>query len=743
MEQWKQRNKIWTELGADDAEAACVRKIADEVGILPLTARVLYNRGCHSPEQARAFLQMSDEKMHDPFLLCDIEKAVARIRRAVEQKERIAIYGDYDVDGVTSVSLLYLFLSGMGADVGYYIPSRTRDGYGVSCAAIDMLAKQRQVKLIVTVDTGITAVEETVYARERGIDMVITDHHECHAELPDACAVVNPHRPDCDYPFRELAGVGVVFKLLCAYEMTLCAERGEPVVEGVRRVCDAYADLVALGTIADVMPIVDENRIIVAYGLRKIAGNCRPGLSALIDATLPSTKMRGGFPVPLTPQERAEGRRKRINSGFIGFGIAPRINAAGRMSSASEAVELLLSDTEESARALAQRLCEVNARRQVEENRVAEQAYRMIEETLDPENDRVIVLEDDTWPQGIVGIVASRVTERYGLPSILISFDGATRGYPCADDIGKGSGRSVKGMNLVEALMACEPLLVRFGGHELAAGMSIQRGNIERFRRRINEYARQRLCDEELAVHLDADCVVEPGELTMELAQELNLLEPFGVSNPVPQFILRDMRVERVTPLGGGKHTKFLLSHDDASVPAVCFGVPTAQCHVSVGDRVDVLFQVNINEFQGETSLQLIVKDFRISASFAAEQRSVRERYEQIRAGAPFDERDGDIIPGREDFALVYSYLRREFRQGNTTFHEHTLLCALESIAPGQINYIKLKFILRVLEELQICGVSEPREGFYIFDIYFTPTKTSIDKSGILKKLRGQYRKTE
>ena len=566
MEQWKQRNKIWTELGADDAEAACVRKIADEVGILPLTARVLYNRGCHSPEQARAFLQMSDEKMHDPFLLCDIEKAVARIRRAVEQKERIAIYGDYDVDGVTSVSLLYLVLSGMGADVGYYIPSRTRDGYGVSCAAIDMLAKQRQVKLIVTVDTGITAVEETAYARERGIDMVITDHHECHAELPDACAVVNPHRPDCDYPFRELAGVGVVFKLLCAYEMTLCAERGEPVVEGVRRVCDAYADLVALGTIADVMPIVDENRIIVAYGLRKIAGNCRPGLSALIDATLPSTKMRGGFPVPLTPQERAEGRRKRINSGFIGFGIAPRINAAGRMSSASEAVELLLSDTEESARTLAQRLCEVNARRQVEENRVAEQAYRMIEETLDPENDRVIVLEDDTWPQGIVGIVASRVTERYGLPSILISFDGATRGYPCADDIGKGSGRSVKGMNLVEALMACEPLLVRFGGHELAAGMSIQRGNIERFRRRINEYARQRLCDEELAVHLDADCEVEPGELTMELAQELNLLEPFGVSNPVPQFILRDMRVERVTPLGGGKHTKFHRCPRSASV---------------------------------------------------------------------------------------------------------------------------------------------------------------------------------
>lgn len=743
MERKIKRNKVWTQLfTADDASVAAVSEIADSLGLTTQAAKVLYNRGCADSVAARAFLEQSAEKMHDPFLLRDVDRAVARIRRAIDNHERIAIYGDYDVDGVTAVSVLYLFLSQQGADVGYYIPSRIRDGYGLTTSAIDMLAQERGVNLIITVDTGITAIEEVKHAAELGVDMVITDHHECHAELPDACAVVNPHRPDCEYPFKELAGVGVVFKLLCAYEMTLCRERGEALIEGAHRICSEYADLVALGTIADVMPIVDENRIIVSYGLHMIANTRRLGLSALIDAALPNTRMRGGFPVPLTAEERAQQRKKRINSGFVGFGLAPRINAAGRISTASKAVELLLADTDETAQALAQELCEINVRRQVEENRVAEEAYEMIEQTVDFENDRIIVLDGDHWPQGIVGIVSSRVTERYGLPSILISFDGSVKdGMPTSDDIGKGSGRSVKGMNLVESLMACDDLLLKFGGHELAAGMSIIRGNIERFRRRINEVARAQLGDEPPAVQLNAECELDSSEMTMRLCEELERMEPFGVANPVPQFIARDMTLRRVIAMGGGKHTKMLLEKDGLSIYAVYFAMSPAALHLTAGERVDVLFQLNINEFQGERSLQMIVQDIRESESSRIEQQRIRKRYEEIRAGAMLEEGEETYIPDRDDFALVYTFLRREFRQGNTTYSDRGLLMAIEAEAPGRLNYIKLKFILRVLQELQICGIQEPEEGYYIFDIYFNPTKCPIDKSSILRKLRSQCRK--
>ncbi len=737
------RNKVWVErYSPNDASEAAIGDIASSLGLTRRTAQVLYNRGCCDAVSAKAFLEQSEEKMHDPFLLKDVDRAVARIRQAIENKERIAIYGDYDVDGVTAVSVLYLFLSERGADVGYYIPSRIRDGYGLTTSAIDMLADERGVKLIITVDTGITAIDEVRHATERGIDMVITDHHECHAELPEAAAVVNPHRPDCEYPFKDLAGVGVVFKLLCAYEMTECKERGRAMIEGAHRVCSEYADLVALGTIADVMPIVDENRIIVSYGLHMIAHTKRLGLSALIDAALPSTRMRGGYQIPLTPDELAQQRKKRINSGFVGFGLAPRINAAGRISTASKAVELLLADTEEQARELARELCEINVRRQVEENRVAEQAYQMIEQTVDFENDRIIVLDGDHWPQGIVGIVSSRVTERYGLPSILISFDGSIQNdIPCSNDIGKGSGRSIKGMNLVESLMACDDLLLRYGGHELAAGMSIARGNIERFRRRINEVARAQLGEEQLVVQLNAECELQTQDMTMRLVEELERMEPFGVANPVPQFIARDMTLQRVVAMGGGKHTKLLLTKGDFSIYAVYFGISPVQLHIAAGERVDVLFQLNINEFQNERSLQMIIQDIRKSETYVAEQKKLRDRYEEIRAGAMLEEHEETYIPTREDFARVYTFLRREFRQGNTTFSDHELLMVLESEYPGTINYIKLKYVIRVLQELQICGVTEPDEGYYIFDIYFSPTKSSIDKSSILKKLKSQCRK--
>ena len=447
MREIKKRDKIWNIMyraGDIDADLATAR-IASELGLSEVCARLLWNRGYKTVDAAKSFLRNEDAVLHSPFLLRDLEPAVERIKLALDRGEKICIYGDYDVDGVTAVSMMYLYLFSLGANVGYYIPSRAGEGYGLSCAAIDHLAK-KGVNLIITVDTGITATEETLHAKKMGIDMVITDHHECRPDLPEACAVVNPHRFDCDYPFPELAGVGVVFKLLCGFEMVKCREAGIPEIDGVRKICREYADLAAIGTIADVMPIVDENRLIVAMGLRMISETKRRGLAALIEA---SSNTAGGD----------SGKKRKITSGFIGYGIAPKINAAGRISNASKAVELLLAEDDRVAQAYADELCSINRQRQIDENRIAEQAMKKIEQSFDPENDRVIVIEDDKWQQGIIGIVSSRITEKYGLPSILISFDGATNGDPSDDDVGKGSGRSVKGMNLVEAMNSCSDLL--------------------------------------------------------------------------------------------------------------------------------------------------------------------------------------------------------------------------------------------------------------------------------------------
>lgn len=706
-----------------------VRELAQSLGVSLTMTKLLYTRGYSTAEAVHSFIQCEETQLHDPFLMCDVEPAVARIQAALDSGERIAIYGDYDVDGVTSVSLLYLYLSEMGADIGYYIPCRSREGYGLSKGAIDTL-KEKGVSLMITVDTGITAIEEIEYAKSIGIDTVVTDHHECRPELPSACAVVNPHRADDVYPFKELAGVGVIFKVICAFEMAKCRREGIPEIEGVRRVCHEYGDLVAIGTIADVMPVIDENRLIVSLGLGLLENTKRPGLRALIEA---ASGNRGESKFP--PKKR------KINSSFIGFVIAPRMNAAGRVSTASIAVELLLATDKNRAMELAEQLCELNVTRQVEENRIAEQAYKKIEQTLRPE-DRVIVIDDDTWQQGIIGIVSSRITERYGLPSILISFDGATRGFPSDDDLGKGSGRSIKGLNLVEALADSEDLLARFGGHELAAGLTVSRANIDAFRRKINLYASEYLSEDMLCGSVEADCEVRIEELNLKLAQEIDRMEPFGTSNPVPVLMLSGATVVRAIPMGGGKHTKLILERDGISMAAVWFGMNSVQLPFELGDRVDVLFQLNVNEFQNVTSLQMIVQDMHLSPSFEQSFTALRERYEQIRCGAEFTPEE-EVIPTRDDMAAVYTMLRREYGLKHTYFPIRRLLSMLNGYSNVNVGYLKLKTILRVMQELRFCDVSEPVEDCFVFDFYFNPTKTGIDKSSILKKLKTQLRKSE
>ncbi len=724
----RKREKIWERKYAfgDAKRDAAIEKMARELGVSPLFAMLLYNRGYTDADAASRFLRFKEEDFHNPFLLCDMERAVERILRAAEGGERIYVYGDYDVDGVTSVSLLYLYLTSLGADVRIKIPKREGEGYGVSAPAVDAIAEDGAT-LIITVDTGITATDEVEYAKSLGVDFVITDHHECHGELPRAAAVVNPHRPDCSYPFSELAGVGVIFKVVCACEMRRFEREGKGTEDAIKKICAEYCELVAVGTIADVMPLVDENRPIVKLGLDKLErGEGRPGLLSLLDA---SSKKTG------------EGKKHRkVTSGMIGFGIAPRINAAGRMSDALIAVRLLLAEDAARVAAYTEELCEINRQRQLEENEIATEVYGMIENDSRYENDKVIILAGNSWQQGIIGIVSSRVTEKYGLPSILVSYRGSVGETESDEDDGKGSGRSVKGLNLVEALAACDDLLVKYGGHELAAGLTVKRGMLDDFRRRINEYARERLTDDSISDRVFADCEISASDVNMKLAMELTLLEPFGVGNASPQFIIKNADVCRVTYLGGGKHTKLLLRKDGELLTAMYFGVGEGELGFDEADTVDVLFSIDVNEYRGARTVQLILHDARRAEDEARAVTDSKQRYAEIRGGERFFESE-DILPSRDDFAAVYTMLRRQYRAHVTSLSVSDMLRTLKSDGL-HMSYCKLKFILAILRELQICEIEETGEDVYSFEIFFNASKTSIEKSSILKKLRSQCEKT-
>nr|MBQ5811115.1 single-stranded-DNA-specific exonuclease RecJ [Clostridia bacterium] len=708
--------KKWNVLGVrDDA----VKALADALGVGTLTAGLLCNRGYTTKEAASRFLGMEEELLHSSLLLRDMDKAVERISAAIEKGEKIVVYGDYDVDGVTSVSILYLYLTALGASVDYYIPNRMGEGYGMSLAAVDKIIDSG-ANLIVTVDTGITANEEVAHARERGVDVVVTDHHECHGDLPEAAAVVNPRRPDCEYPFKELAGVGVVFKLLCAFE---AAHHGISEADAVRRICRDYADLVAIGTIADVMPIKDENRLIVAYGLHKMESFDRLGLSALCEA------------VSRKPDGSRATRAPKMTSGFVGYTLAPRINAAGRISSATLAVELFLTDSKEKADSLASRLCDINRERQAEENRIAQEAYAKIEATHDFEKDPVIVLEADEWHHGVIGIVASRITEKYGLPSILISFDGAQSDGNV--NIGKGSGRSVKGLNLVDALVHCGDLLEKYGGHELAAGLSVKRENIDAFREKINSYARDNFSHDDLVPTLDADFEICGDEVTVKNAEELRMLEPYGVANPIPSFVIKSVKVQEVQSISFGKHTKILLARDNMQpLTAMYFSRSPKETEVYPGDTVDILATMDINEFGGQKSAQLIVRDMRLSNEALDEYAALQARYEEIRLGAPITE---DELPTREDFAVVYNFIRRRLRFGEEEFTVREMI--MRDNLVEAVGYVKLRTVLNVLFELNLVGMTEVGAERYAFKIHYQSKHTDLEKSAILKKLRSSMRK--
>ena len=726
----KVKEKTWITKSVDSPEfRASVTEIASTLGVNHIIASLLYNRGYTDARSAASFLRMENEMLRNPFDLADMLKAVECIIRAIERGEKITVYGDYDVDGVTSVCTLYLYLNSLGAKVSYYIPNRSGEGYGVSCSAIDAI-KESGSSLIITVDTGVTAIDEVDYARSIGVEFIVTDHHECRSELPNACAVVNPHRPDCKYPFKELAGVGVVFKLICAIEEKY---NGKDRLNATLFVLKEYADLVAIGTIADVMPIKEENRIIVKYGLSLINKSTRVGIEALIDAA-------GARPDNRRSDKFFKKKRKNIiTSSYIGFTLAPRINAAGRVRSATLAAELFLAEDYRSAYDIALKLCEANKERQNEENSIMNEAYKKIE-GLDIINNPVIVLDADNWHHGVIGIVASRITDKYSRPAILISFEGNESDLPLCSDIGKGSGRSIKGLNLVDALCYCSEYLVKFGGHELAAGLSVTRENLPLFIEKINEFARTNLHDEELTPTIETDLEISLSDINLALAEQLQLLEPYGVGNPVPMFVMRDVSVSEISGVSENKHTKLVLGDGRSLIHAMYFSNSPESLGIYTGDKVDVLFSIDINEWQDRKNVQLIVRDIKVSSSKKSRYNLEKARFKEIYSGAAYTEEEC-VLPDRSDFVAVYTLIQNAARQGQNSFSHNRLISMLEKSNPKQkIGYIKLKFIIMIYKEMNLLTIEEPTEEVYTFTLHYSSTKQNLEKSNILKKLRTQIR---
>lgn len=560
-----------------------VSALADSLKISRICARLLINRGYADPISAKTFLEKTDSELYDPYLLCDMDKAVKRTEEALNSGEKITVYGDYDVDGVTSVSILYMYLHGRGANMDYYIPSRENEGYGLNFSAIDSIAKNGTT-LIITVDTGITATEDVKYAKSLGVDVIITDHHQCRSDIPLAEAVVNPKRPDCKYPFKELSGVGVAFKLICALELS-AKSGGRYDKSVINDMCGRYADLVTIGTIADVMPLVDENRAIVSSGLKMLQNTQKVGVRALFKAT--------GIDYD---------NPKKITSSFIGYTIAPRINAAGRIGNAERAVQLFLAESPRVADIIADELCNTNRRRQELENEIFLEAVEMIEKEHNISNENVIVLSSDHWHHGVIGIVASRLTERYDMPSVLISFEG--------DGVtGKGSARSVKGLNLASALEACSDTLCKYGGHELAAGLTVEKDKLDEFGKKLDDYVKEHLNRDESVRETVIDAEIGSGEINESTVRDISGLEPFGAGNATPLFIFRNAMILQALPLSMGKHSKLILTRDGENFTALFFGANIAELGFVPGDEVDILCGIDINEFRGTKSVQLTARD--------------------------------------------------------------------------------------------------------------------------------------
>ena len=659
-----------------------VSELADDCGLDPLVVFIACARGMFDPYEIEQFVSKEPE-LSDPYDYSGIREAVERINIAIESNEKVLVFGDYDCDGVTATAILVRYLKSRGLDVSYKIPHRLDDGYGISCDAIKEAADEG-VTLIITVDNGINAIKEAEFAVSLGVDLVITDHHIPLGELPNAVAVIDPHIDEGDdYLFCDLCGAGVAFKLVCALD-------DRPAEEMIYE----YADLVALGTIADVVPMIRENREIVALGLELINRRRNNGIKALMQAS----------------------GAKFASSGSVGFTLSPRINAAGRMATADIAVKLLLAESFEDAEYYASVLDRLNTERQETEQKIFEEAIKEIEDKQFY-NDRVIVVSKPGWHKGVIGIVAAKIAERYSKPTIVISEDG---------DLSCGSGRSISGFSLFDAISSCAHLLKKFGGHELAAGVTLSCDDIDEFRAEINKFSDKK--DIRFA-ELNIDCRIKPRAFTVDAVKALKVFEPYGANNPVPLFAVTECKILDINLLSNGKHIRLKLRKEESTFFAVMFAVSKEDFSYSVGDTVDVAVTLDINTYNNTESVSVIVKSLRKSFvdydSFEKDVLAVSS----LQNGVLCSSDALNILPNRDDIAVVFRYIKSNSGK-SAEFVENALLSSL--------NIGKIKVALYALMELGIISFSE---GKYYINEY--SGKVDLQSAPILKKINSLVKEGE
>ena len=557
-------NKKWECYNLDNEK---VEELVKKRHITNLLASILVNRGIIDGEKINVFLNPTRKDFYNPFLMPDMEIAVKRIVKAIENKEKIMIYGDYDADGITSITVLKKYLNEIGLKTGEYIPNRLNEGYGLNKDAISKIYNDGY-KLMITVDCGISGLEEVDYANSLGMEIIITDHHEPAEKLPEAIAVIDAKRKDNKYPFNQLAGVGVVFKLIQAISTELKLEEKEYL---------KYLDLVCIGTISDIVPLVDENRVIAKLGLKLIEKTKNIGLKTLLNIA----------------------DLKKIDSNAISFGVAPRINACGRMGFQEEALQLFLTEDSGEATKIAKRLVQFNQERQAKEKQIFEEVIEKIEK--DDKDKKCIVLAEENWHHGIIGIVASKITEIYYKPSILICLEG---------DKGKGSGRSVPGFDLYTALTKCSDYIEKFGGHSMAIGITIKKENFEKLKEAIEKYAQESNISDIMPI-INIDKEINLKNINIEEVKSLELLEPFGEANKMPLFLLRNLKIDSIRALSGGKHLKLTLKQDNNIVDAIGFNMGDLSKEYLLGDKVDVVGTIEINSFGNKENIQINLKDIR------------------------------------------------------------------------------------------------------------------------------------
>lgn len=665
--------KRWTVKPLDKALAA---ELAEECNIDTFAALIAAGRGYSDPYELSELIS-PDIIMADPYELCDMEKAVNVITDSIYADELIAVYGDYDVDGVTATALMYGYLRSRGARVIYAIPDRERDGYGINMAAVDRLHAQN-VELIITVDNGIAAVRETEYARSLGMKVVVTDHHLPSEELPQAEAVIDPHRRDDFSEFKDICGVMVAFKLVSALE-------GKSPEEMLYE----FGDLVAIGTVADVMPLINENRSAVKVGLEIIAEGKRLGISALLKA--------------------AGVEAYNITASKIAYSLSPRLNAAGRMGDATRAAELLMTEDDEVAKGIAELLCSENIKRQSIEKQIFTEAVNMVEKKGYKHN-RVIVVEGENWHGGVVGIVAARMCEKYGRPVIVLSV---------SDGVANGSARSISGFSIYEAISSCSYLLSKFGGHEMAAGVTLSASYISDFRRAINEYAGEL---DRVYPEVSLDCKLNPTALSVDLVEEIKTLEPFGAGNPTPLFGIFGVKLQKITPVASGKHLRLTLSRGQVSLTAMLFGMTTQAFAYEVGDTVDIAFTVDTNEYNGSISLTVNIREIRLNDIDHEATLIAADEYECFKSGLDGDYTD--IAPSREEVAAVYKEVQKR----------EVGLDRLTNIMLGSIGPAKALIAAEALCELKICSLYD-KDGVPTIRLSNKDIKVNLADAKIMQKL--------